>query len=180
VKLELATFIVAAITCGCLITPAPSTSTLAEVTTSESQLTPTSTTIALETTSTTTTLVRSSGPFQITAFYNVSTGVVVLDVEGDLGKPYTVVVDYDVYSSLPLPLMSPDFNGEKLHLARLEASKPAHLTQQTSPSPSEIIAKDSRAQYCITTNLSTFKEGTQSFSTSQDCSFMTFQLIPAA
>jgi hypothetical protein len=161
-KQNLAVLVVVALACCCLTSQSPSTTSLAGGTRAEGQQTP-----------------SSSGPFQITAIYNISTGVVVLDVEGDLSKPYTVVVDYDVYPSLPLPQMSPDFAGERLHLARLEASKPSYITLQTSPSPGEIIAKDSRAQYCITTNLSTFKEGTQSFSTNQKCSFMTFQLILA-
>jgi len=178
-KQNLAVLMVVALACGCLTSPAPSTTTLADGTTAESQQTPLSTTAASEVTSTTTTLVRSSGPFQITAVYNVTNGLAVLEVEGELNKTYTVIVDYDVYHTLPLPQMAPDFTGERMHLARLETSRPAHLTRQTTPSPGEIIAKDSRAQYCITTNLSTFKDGTQSYSTHQDCRFMTFQLIPA-
>jgi hypothetical protein len=121
---------------------------------------------------------RSTGPFQITAFYNVTTGEAVLQVEGELDKQYAVVVDYDIYPTMPLPKMEPDFQGEKIHLVRLQASRPSYTSSKTTPGPAEITGKDSRAQICITTNLTTFQGGTTSFSTSQDCRFLTFQYIP--
>ncbi|MDD5110908.1 MAG: hypothetical protein PHG85_00005 [Candidatus Altiarchaeota archaeon] len=182
-KNMLGNLLVLAFLCGCLASPSVKTSiTTATSTTLHDITTLPATTTAYATTIPTTTLiqVRTTGPFQIIAYYNTTTGDAVLQVEGELDRQYSVVVDYDVYHTMPLPEMGPDFQGEKIHLARLQASQPSYISSKTTPGPSDMIAKDSRAQICITTNLTTLKGGTTSFSTSQDCRFIGFQYIPKA
>jgi hypothetical protein len=180
-KNTLCNLLVFAFLCGCLTSPSVKTSNIIPTSTTLYDIAalPT-TTYATEAPTTTLIQVRTTGPFQITAYYNTTTGEAVLQVEGELDKQYTVVADYDIYPTLPLPNMKPDFQGEKIHLTRLQVSQPSYTSSKTTPGPGELIAKDSRAQFCITTNLTTFTGGTASFSTNQDCHFLTFQIIPPA